>query len=116
MLESYQTLEVRRQALLKSIVQIGPFLMATPTWLKVRCGNPRCECATDREKRHEKLHLNWSEAGGKHGTLYVPIDLREEVLKWTERYWVLKQRIQEMNELSQRMIRLYVKSKKRKKS
>ena len=58
MLESYQTLEVRRQALLKSIVQIGPFLMATPTWLKVRCGNPRCECATDREKRHEKLHLN----------------------------------------------------------
>ena len=114
MQESYQTLDRRRLAVLKRIAGGGPFLMATPTWLKVRCGNPRCECAVKRTKRHEKLHLSWTEAGNKSGTLYVPVDLREEVLEWTKNYWVLKERIQEMNILSRKMIRMYVRSRKKK--
>lgn len=114
MQESYGTLERRRQAVLKRIVRDGPFLMATPTWLKVRCGNPRCECARKPEKRHKKLHLSWTEAKNKNGTLYVPVGLRREVLEWTENYWVLKHRIQEMNELGRRMIRLYAQSQKKK--
>ena len=114
MQESYQTLDRRRQAVLKQIVRDGPFLMATPTWLKVRCGNPRCECATNRKKRHEKLHLSWTEAQNKSGTLYVPVGLRREVLEWTENYWILKDRIGEMNELGRRMIRLYARSQKKK--
>ena len=113
MQESYPMLDRRRQAVLKRIARGGPFLMATPTWLKVRCGNPRCECAMNRKKRHEKLHLSWTEAGNKSGTLYVPVDLRQEVLEWTENYWVLKERIHEMNTLSRKMIRMYVRSQKK---
>ena len=68
MRSSYNMLDKRRKAVLKKIMQVGPFIMATPTYLKVRCGNQRCKCARDRKNGHEKLHLSWSEAGGKNGT------------------------------------------------
>jgi hypothetical protein len=111
---NYNSLERRRSALLKKIGSVGPFLMASATYPKIRCGNPNCACATDPEKRHEKMHLSWMEAGSKSGTQYVPVDLREEVLKWIENYWQLKEYQKEMSDISRQMIGLYAKSKRHK--
>jgi hypothetical protein len=103
---SYAVLEKKRGAILKKIASVGPFIMATPTYLKVRCGNPQCKCADDDAERHEKLHLSWSDADGC-GTAYVPVDLHKEVLEWIENYWRVKEYMKEMTAISRRMIKMY---------
>jgi hypothetical protein len=104
--EGYAMMDRRRQALLKKMSKVGPFIMATPTYLKVRCGNLDCKCAKRPEDRHEKLHLSWTDAEG-NGTAYVPVDLREEVLAWVANYWKVKEYMKEMTELSRKMIKIY---------
>ena len=106
---SYGVLEKRRQALIKKMALVGPFIMATPTRLKVRCGNPNCKCADDDDERHEKLHLSWTDAAG-NGTAYVPVDLHKEVLEWVENYWKVKEYMKEVTEISRQMIKIYAKT------
>jgi len=89
--------------------KVGPFIMATPTYLKTRCGNPKCKCVTRKEARHEKLHLSWTDSEG-NGTCYVPVDIRKDVLEWVENYWTMKEYMKEMTELSRRMIKMYAKT------
>lgn len=113
MKESYALLERRRKALLKKLSEVGPFIMASPYYPKIKCGNPVCKCAKDPDARHEKRHLSWMSAGRKSGTQYVPVNLREEVLEWIENYWVIKEYMKEMSELSRKMISLYAKTQKR---
>ena len=107
--EGFTMLERRRLALLKKIRRVGPFIMATATYLKVRCGNTHCKCAKSKKDRHEKLHLSWMDAEGA-GTCYVPINLRQEVFQWIENYWVMKNLMIEMTLLSRKMIKAYSKS------
>jgi len=106
---SYGMLKRRRDAQLRKISKIGPFMMATADWVKVKCGNPKCKCARDKEKRHEKLHLGWTDSQGS-GTQYVPVGLREEVLEWIENYWKLKECMKEVTSLTRQMIRMYGKT------
>ncbi|MBF0531854.1 MAG: hypothetical protein HQL23_02030 [Candidatus Omnitrophica bacterium] len=106
---SYGVLAKRRLGILKKMAKVGPFIMATPTYLKVRCGYPDCKCAGPKEDRHEKLHLSWGDAQGQ-GTAYVPVDLREEVLQWIENYWTVKEYMKEMTELSRQMIKMYART------
>jgi len=110
--ESYLVLQKRRNSLIKKMAKIGPFMMATPTYLKVKCGNKKCKCVNDREARHEKLHLSWTDAEGS-GTKYVPVSLREEVLEWIENYWIVKEYMKEVTIISRKIIGLYVKSRKK---
>ena len=105
----YGVLESRRQGLLKKMANVGPFIMATPVELKVRCGNPDCKCAKRKADRHEKLHLSWADAKGQ-GTAYVPVDLREEVLEWVENYWRMKELMKQMTDISRAMIKMYAKT------
>jgi hypothetical protein len=107
--EGYAMMDRRRQAILKKMAKVGPFMMATPVNLKVKCGNPDCKCAKKKEDRHEKLHLSWGDADGQ-GTAYVPVDLRKEVLEWVENYWTLKDHIKHMTALSRKMIKIYAKT------
>ena len=109
MQESYGLLERRRQGILKKMGQVGAFIMATPTPLMVRCGRPGCPCEKDKAKRHEKLHLSWKDAQGS-GTAYVPKDLQEEVIKWVENYWKVKEYMKEMTAISRQMIKMYAKT------
>jgi hypothetical protein len=106
---SYGVLQKRQQAVLGKIAKTGPFIMATPTYVKVCCGNPDCKCAKKKEDRHEKLHLSWTDAQGD-GVMYVPVDLREEVLGWVENYWKVKDLMKEMTDISRQMIKIYAKT------
>jgi hypothetical protein len=106
---SYGVLQKRQQGLLKKMAKAGPFIMATPTYLKVRCGNLDCKCAKRKEDRHEKLHLSWGDAKG-YGTAYVPVDLHKEVLQWVENYWTIKEYMVQMTQISRQMIKMYAKT------
>jgi hypothetical protein len=106
---SYGVLQKRQQGILKKMAKAGPFIMATPTYVKVRCGNPDCKCAKKKEDRHEQLHLSWTDAQGD-GVAYVPVDLHKEVLGWVENYWKVKDLMKEMTDVSRQMIKIYAKT------
>ncbi|MFH1753131.1 MAG: DUF6788 family protein [Candidatus Omnitrophota bacterium] len=110
--ESFSVLDKRRAAVLKKIARTGPFIMASPVYVKIRCGNPRCKCSKDKDARHTKLHLTWADSEGT-GTQYVPVALRKEVLEWVENYWIVKEHMKDMTALSRKMIHLYVRTQKK---
>jgi len=106
--------ERKRQSLLRKLAKIGPFISGTPVYLHIRCGNSRCKCVKDPEYHKEKLYISWTEGGKKrNGCLYIPRDLEEKVLKWIEEYKLLKEKIHEIIILGRKIIKTYVKEKRR---
>ena len=110
--ESYATLDRRRTAVLKKIATLGPWIMGTPTITH----NKSSRSGKRETNFAEKLYLTFSEAGGRNGSTYIPIGLKEEVLEWVENYNMMKELTREMTTLSRKMIRLYSKAKKKKAS
>ena len=110
--ESFSVLDKRRSAVLKRIARTGPFIMASPVYVKIRCGNPKCKCSKVKAARHTKLHLTWADSEGT-GTQYVPVALRKEVLEWVENYWIVKEHMKDMTSLSRKMIHLYAGTQKK---
>ena len=79
---------------LARLARLGPFLPATLTVTRSRCGNPRCRCVREGPI-HETALLTWKEEGKTH-TLHVPRELRREVAQWIEEWKSLKKLIEAM--------------------
>ena len=103
--ESIKNLTARRQALLKQLV--GPFIQSSFCTRKVKCGKPGCRCA-DGEP-HEACVLT-RKVRGKTVTTHVPRDLRDEVREWAEEHKRVKKLLKEISDLSERIIRIYVRT------
>ena len=65
---------------LDRIRRIKPFVQASLNITKKRCGNLRCRCAQEGPI-HEVALLTWKEENRTH-TLYVLMELRQEVERW----------------------------------
>lgn len=74
--------------LLERLARMGPFLPASLTVTRTRCGNPRCRCAREGPL-HETALLTWKEGPITH-TLYVPRELRRDVAHWIAEWKKLK--------------------------
>lgn len=81
--------------ILQSIRKIKPFVQASFTVTKKRCGSSTCRCAKEGPI-HETGLLTWKE-DQKTRTVYVPIELRQEVARWVEEGKLLKRLIAEMS-------------------
>jgi hypothetical protein len=81
--------------ILKRIRKTKPFVQASLSTTKKRCGSPSCRCATEGPI-HESALLTWKE-GQRTRTLYVPIELRKEVSRWVEEGKLLKRLIAQMS-------------------
>jgi hypothetical protein len=81
--------------ILERIRKIRPFLQGSLSITKKRCGNLTCRCVKEGPI-HEAALLTWKE-GQKTRTLYVPIELRQEVAAWVEEGKTLKGLIAEMS-------------------
>ena len=81
--------------ILARIRKIKPFVQASLSICRKRCGNPTCRCAPEGPI-HETALLTWKEGGRTH-TLYVPGELRQEVAKWVEEGKLLKNLIGQMS-------------------
>jgi hypothetical protein len=79
---------------LERLARIGPFVPASLTVTRTRCGNLRCRCAREGPI-HETALLTWKE-GGKTRTLHVPLELRGEVAQWIAEWRKLKGLIDRM--------------------
>jgi len=76
------------RGVLECLARLGPFLPASLTVTRTRCGNLRCRCAREGPI-HETALLTWKEEGKTH-TLHVPRELRSEVAQWIKEWKKLK--------------------------
>lgn len=101
-----------RQAL-DSIRRIKPFVQASLNITKKRCGNPRCRCVQEGPL-HEVALLTWKQDKRTH-TLYVPIELRQEVQRWVQEGKLLKRLVAEVSLAQREFLSSKKKSRKSKK-
>jgi hypothetical protein len=99
--------------ILAQLRKIKPFVQASLSISMKRCGNPNCRCAKEGPI-HEAALLTWKEEG-RTRTLYVPVELRQEVTRWVEEGKKLKRLIQEMSKAQRELLiekRMNIKNKK----
>ncbi|MFQ5904312.1 MAG: DUF6788 family protein [Candidatus Binatia bacterium] len=96
--------------ILKRIGKINPFVQASLSITKKRCGNPKCRCSKEGPI-HEAALLTWKEAK-RTRTLYIPMELRREVAKWVEEGKLLKRLIAEMSKAQREFLMSKKKSNK----
>jgi hypothetical protein len=104
---------IKCQGILNRIGEIKPFIQASFSITKKRCGNPACRCAKEGPI-HESALLTWKE-GKRTCTLYVPKELREAVKKCVEEWKLLRQLITEMSSAQREALLGTRKSEKNKK-
>ena len=103
----------RRDALLKRLGTLGPFVNGSLVRIRRTCGNSaHCHCSRPGDPKHVSLYLTFAEAG-KTRTLYVPVDVEKQARHWSDDYRKLKALIQEMCELQRAIIRRHVLERRR---
>jgi len=105
--------EIRRMldARRKALAAEKPVLAATLTQVRKRCGQPTCRC------NHGEPHLAWHltyKVKGKTRTVYVPLDLLDEVRSWVEEHKRIKTLLGEIHDLTVALVRSHVQTQKRK--
>jgi len=86
----------------------GPVLAASLVTIAKHCGRPGCHC--QRGEKHRGQYLTYKEKG-KTRTVYVPVDLVEEVKRWIAEHRRIKTLIQELSALSVAEVRTHVRSR-----
>jgi hypothetical protein len=95
---------------LDRIRRIKPFVQASLSITKKRCGNPRCRCV-QKGPIHEVALLTWKEEN-RTRTLYVPIELRQEVERWVQEGKLLKRLVAEVSQAQREFLTSKKKSRK----
>ena len=98
---------------LERLRKIKPFIQASLSFTKKRCGNPRCKCAQEGPL-HEVTLLTWKEEN-RTRTLYVPIQLRQEVERWVQEGKLLKRLVAEVSQAQREFLTSKKKSRRSKK-
>ena len=78
----------------KQLTARKPLLAASLVSVERRCGKPGCRCVSGEKHRGHQLTYK---VRGKTRTVYVPVDLTEEVREWIDEYHRLKCLIQEIS-------------------
>ena len=89
----------------------GPLLAASLVTIRRRCGNPKCHC--HEGEKHPGHYLTWKNKAKTH-TVYVPVDLVDQVKLWTQEHRRLKKLAQEMTQLTLALIKTHVTARRRK--
>jgi hypothetical protein len=88
--------------ILAQVRRIGPFVEASLTVTRKRCGRPQCRCVQEGPS-HETALLTWKEETVTH-TLYVPVELREEVQTWVDNWKTLRRLIRQMSQAQRQFL------------
>lgn len=106
--------ERRTASLLRRLGQVGPFLAASLTCVRHRCGYPRCRCA--RGEGHSSWRLTYKAKGQKTVCVYVPVGMLQEVRQWVNNYRTFKELASRISDAQLARVRLYVQEKRRSKT
>jgi len=111
--KNIKMLERMRDARLRKLGKVKPFIAGTLVNYEITCGNPRCKCA--KGQKHPKAHLTYKGKDRKTVSVYIPVDKRKEVAEWVREYKRLKKLIREISELQEQILRRHVTEKRLKK-
>jgi len=100
---SITTLERQVKTRIAKLGQCEPFIMGSLVESKRRCGNKNCACANGGPP-HSAWIITKHGAGNKTRSVYVPVAMLPEVRRWTGEYKKVKELLQEVDELSERII------------
>ena len=89
---------------------LGPVLAASLAQIAKRCGRPTCHCANGTP--HIAYHLTFK-VSGKSRTVYVPLDLVDEVRSWIDNHRRLKRLLKEISDLSLALVHSHAQHQKR---
>jgi hypothetical protein len=103
--------ERRSAALRQRLGHIGPFVAASLGCVKRRCGKASCRCATG--EGHPSWRLTWKGKDQKTVTVYVPVEMLDEVREWVRNHRALKKLVAEISAAQLQQVRLYVREKRR---
>ena len=103
-------LRQRLTARIRQLAARGPVLAASLVQIARRCGRPGCHCT--QGTLHVGHYLTYKVAG-KTRTVYVPVDLVEEVRGWIAEHRRLRELTREISELALAQIRGHVTARKR---
>jgi hypothetical protein len=111
---SHPTL-IRRmlEARLKKLAPQGPALAATLSLVEKTCGQPSCVCRHGGPK-HTAHHLTLKQ-DGRTRTVYVPVDLLDDVRQWVSEHQRLRQLQAEISQLTLALVTTHVRTRERKK-
>jgi len=96
--------------LLKQLKSKGPLVSGSVVEGSWKCKVTGCRCRK-KDVWHSAYTLTWKEEK-KTRTLYIPVELREEVKKWNEEYQRIKFLIEDISEVSRKIIRKHVSEKR----
>jgi hypothetical protein len=82
--------------ILEQVRRAGPFIEASLTVTRKRCGRAQCRCV-EEGPIHETALLTWKEKAVTR-TLYVPVAMREEVRTWVNNWKRLRRLIRQMSQ------------------
>ena len=82
-----------------SVLRQGPLLKATTYVLRNTCGKPNCRCTSGH--KHETLYAARSRQG-KRQARSIPRPLREQILRWIERFRQVEELLERLSEESWR--------------
>ena len=102
-MKSKPSTNAQGKRVLEQIGRIRPFLPASMTITRKKCGNPNCRCAK-QGALHETALLTWKE-GTTTRTLHVPRELRDEVAQWIAEWKKLKSLIEKMGGAQKRFLK-----------
>jgi len=98
-------------ARVKKLAARGPVLTASLVRIAKHCGRQGCRC--QRGQKHVGNYLTFKRAG-KTRTVYVPLDLVEEVRQWIAEARRLKGLMAESSQLAVALVAGHVRHRKRK--
>ena len=101
--------EVRREASLQALREVGPLLAASLVPRRTRCGNPQCRCT--QGELHEQWCITFKQKAVTR-TVHVPKDLVEEVRRWTQEHKRVRQLVRKISQLNLAILKSYVPRKR----
>lgn len=100
------TLKRQIGARIKSLGEAGIFMSGSFCEKRWKCARPECIC--NRTGKKHTAYAVTSKVAGKTKSVYVPVDMAEEVKGWVCEYKRIQKIIKEINLLSEQLIRLHV--------
>ena len=97
---------------MKKLARVEPFIRGSIVKIARVCGNKTCKCA--KGEKHVSEYLTYRHKHKKKtSTIYIPVGMVEEVRRWAREYRKLQELAEEICEIQRKIIKQYVREKKR---
>jgi len=98
-------LERQKQEIIKQLPHLTKILRGTFIECYLECIRPNCKCHKDKKYRHGPYYRVSYGKGKQMHHIYIPLNMKREVEKWTDNYNKLWQGIEDISALNIKIIR-----------